>query len=114
MHRPTVFLVLLLAGAATAGAAEKKLPKLNLDAQPTPAYQDLPGVKTPEEMEAARADGFTCTTTLSTHRQDGSEGFDRSLPERVYRCEKNGIVLESRDPPARGVWMPGINPPDAR
>jgi len=69
-------------------------------------------VKTPEEVEAARADGFTCTTTLSTQRQDGVEGFDRSLPERVYRCEKNGIVLESRNPPARGVWMPGINPPD--
>jgi len=112
MPRLSLVLALLFAGIAAAGAAEKKLPKLNLDTQPAPAYQDLPGVKTPEEVEAARADGFTCTTTLSTQRQDGVEGFDRTLPERVYRCEKNGIVLESRNPPARGAWMPGINPPD--
>lgn len=114
MRQLLLVLPLLLAGIAAVGAAEKKLPKLNLNAQPEPAYQNLPGVKTPEEIEAARADGFTCTTSLSTRRQDDAEGFERSLPERVYRCEKNGIVLESRNPPARGVWMPGINPPDAR
>lgn len=116
MHALPLAILAFLAGLAAATAAERKLPKLNLDMPPLPAYRDLPGVKTPEEIEAERSnDGFRCTTTLRTRRIDNSKGgFSRSLPERVWLCEKNGLAVESRNPPSRGAWLPGINPPDAR
>lgn len=111
--------LLLLLGSVATHAEEKKVPRLDLKKLPGPekgmAYEDLPGVMTPEELEASRADGFKCTTVLRRYRRDNTDGgFRYSLPERVYQCEKNGVVFESSSPPARGAWLPGINPPDDR
>ncbi|MCX8995697.1 hypothetical protein NOF55_01085 [Rhizobiaceae bacterium BDR2-2] len=119
MNLRPLMIVLAACIALPAGAAEKNPPKLKFDTilpeVRLPAYKDLPGVKTPEELEASRADGFTCTTALRSYRNDDPRaGFRRTLPRQVYRCEKNGIVVESRELPARGAWMPGINPSDAR
>lgn len=114
--RSAALIAILLVASTAAEAAEKRQPALNFNMPPQPAYKDLPGVKTPEQIELERSnDGFSCTTALRTTRfSNPGDGFSRSLPERVYRCEKNGVVLESINPPARGAWMPGINPPDAR
>lgn len=111
---PLFLLLLAVPLAGSALAADRQPPALDLKQLPRPAYKDLPGVRTPEELEAMRNDGFTCTTVLRTYRSNSREGFSRTLPERVYRCEKDGLIVESPAPPARGQWMPGVNPPDAR
>lgn len=97
-------------------AAEKPPRKLDFSKpiNPPPVYRDLPGVAPPAPFGAGDDDGFTCTTVLRTYRNDSRRGFSRTLPVRVYRCERNGIVIEQPNPPARGQWMPGINPPDYR
>ena len=107
----------LIALTGQAGAAEKAkpTPKGGIDFSkplgPASDYPDLPGVKKYDPLKADDNDGFTCTTVLRSQRDDDSP-FGRTLSRRVYRCEKNGFVIEREDPPLRGEWLPGINPPD--
>ena len=107
----------LVVTTGSAGAAEKakSKPKGGIDFSkpvgPASDYPDLPGVKKYDPLKADDNDGFTCTTVLRSQRDDDSP-FGRTLSRRVYRCEKNGFVIEREDPPLRGEWLPGINPPD--
>jgi hypothetical protein len=111
----TLAVCVLIALTGQAGAAEKAKPKGGIDFSkplgPASDYPDLPGVKKYDPLKADDNDGFTCTTVLRSQRDDDSP-FGRTLSRRVYRCEKNGFVIEREDPPLRGQWLPGINPPD--
>lgn len=98
----------VLLAAATSDAAEPK-PSKKL-AVPPETFQDLPGVKPQGELQFGSS--YSCDTVIREVRSRNEFGFhDDGMPVRVYRCTKDGVVFESRQPPnPSGGWYPGVNP----
>lgn len=97
----------VLFGAAAGHAAETKPPKLVV---PPETFQDLPGVKPQGEMQFGSP--YSCETVTRMVRSRNEIGFrGDGMPVTVYRCTRDGVVYESRQPPnPSGGWYPGVNP----
>lgn len=68
-------------------------------------YKDLPGVKDPlksKAEEAAKDDRCWSEVRMAGERLFGTSG-DRA-PVVVYICERNGVTVESTEPPRRPIW----------
>ncbi|MBV2185924.1 MAG: hypothetical protein KUL88_15440 [Rhizobium sp.] len=103
---PCAVSVVLL--AAVAGhAAETKPPKLVVKPE---TFHDLPGVKPQGDLQFGSP--YSCDTVIREVRSRNEFGrHDDGMPVRVYRCTKDGVVYESRQPPnPSGGWYPGVNP----
>lgn len=98
----------VLLAAATSDAAETKSSKKLV--VPPETFQDLPGVKPQGELQFGSP--YSCETVVRMVRSRNEFGFhDSSMPVRVYRCTRAGVVYESRQPPnPSGGWYPGVNP----
>ncbi len=72
-------------------------------------FTDLPGVK-PQDPQLF-GDGYRCETMTVAPRRINARELRDSLPQTVYRCEKNGIIYQGTQPPTSGRgWYPGVNP----
>ncbi|PWE56077.1 hypothetical protein DEM27_11605 [Metarhizobium album] len=71
-------------------------------------YRDLPGVKEPKNNLGSNSDGFECRTELGERRYYRRDPFYRfGEPGVVYSCNRNGVTVESFEPPSRGGRFPG-------
>lgn len=77
---------------------------------PSGYFEGLPGVTAPGTLN--RAPEYRCTTATRSFRNRDDVGFSDSLPVLVYRCTRDGVTFESRNPPLTGSWYPGVNPRD--
>lgn len=75
---------------------------------PSGYFKDLPGVMAPDMQQ--KAPEYRCTTATRSFRNRDDVGFSDSLPVLVYRCTRDGVTFESRNPPLTGSWYPGVNP----
>jgi hypothetical protein len=66
-------------------------------------FDNLPGVIDPKDKPQPQ---LNCTTSLRDGRDDAGVRSWRSGPvvERVYRCEENGVTVESLEPPRLYDW----------
>lgn len=70
-------------------------------------YRDLPGVKEPKTT-FTDDDGFECRTEIGERRYYRRDPFYRfGEPGVVYSCNRNGVTVESFEPPSRGGRFPG-------
>ncbi len=77
---------------------------------PSGYFKDLPGVTA---LDASRKEPeYRCTTATRRFRNRDDVGFSDTLPVLVYRCTRDGVTFESRNPPLTGSWYPGVNPRD--
>lgn len=85
-------LILVLMTAAPAMAVADDYP-----------FANLPGVVDPKDKPQP---SLNCTTALRDVHDDVGVRSWRSGPvvERVYRCEENGVTVESREPPRLYDW----------
>lgn len=86
------FLIVALLTAAPVMAAAGDYP-----------FANLPGVVDPRDKPRP---SLNCTTALRDVRDPTGMRSWRSGPlvERIYRCEENGVTVESRDPPRLYDW----------
>lgn len=99
IRKAVAMVVLLAAGPALAqdfssGALDKAFP-----------YKDLPGVRSSDDA-AGKDDQAKCTQEVRLQSALRRNDFDEGRPGIVYRCEKDGIVVESPRPPLRKYWNP--------
>lgn len=103
-HVLVVFIA--LAGFATAASAQDFSARALEQAFP---YKDLPGVRpskgVDEKIEAPNCTQEVRLQNAMRRNADGERG-----PAIVYRCEKDGLFIESARPPLSKYW----NPLDAR
>ena len=95
----------------TASAADGlRLPK-TLEKSSGNSYADLPGVRPMPPGGFSSDSGYDChTTTRFVDRgRDSPFGSSSGVPVEIYRCTRDGVVFEGRNPPSRG-WYPGVNP----
>lgn len=88
--------------APSALADEKRL------VDPSGYFKDLPGVSAPDVLD--KPPEYRCTTATRSFRNRDDVGFSDSLPVLIYRCTRDGVTFESRNPPLTGKWYPGVNP----
>lgn len=69
-------------------------------------YKDLPGVEDPQDKQAEAGDPPECSKEVVFRNQRGRDGLISDDTGIVYRCEQNGIVVESTRPPIRRNWNP--------
>ena len=73
-------------------------------------YRDLPGVKEPKNNLGSNNDGFECRTEIGERRYYRRDPFYRFGDAGVvYSCNRNGVTVESFEPPSRGGQFPGQN-----
>jgi hypothetical protein len=73
------------------------------------SFTDLPGVK-PQDPQLF-GDGYRCETMMVAPRRINARDIRDSLPQTVYRCEKDGVIYQGTQPPSSGRgWYPGVNP----
>lgn len=92
----------LLALISAAAEAQDFSPEAIEKANP---YKDLPGVKDPAKSkaeDAAGADRCWTEIRMAGERMFGARG-DRA-PVLVYICERNGVTVESTEPPRKPAW----------
>lgn len=68
-------------------------------------YKDLPGVQSPEKAKEPE-DPARCTQEVRMRSALRRDLYASDSPGMVYRCEKDGIVIESARPPLRKYWNP--------
>ncbi len=68
-------------------------------------YKDLPGVR-PSDAEGPKKEEPTCTQEVRLQNAMRRDSFGDPGPGMVYRCEKDGITVESARPPLRKYWNP--------
>lgn len=82
----------------SAGALNKAFP-----------YKDLPGVRQDPGPDGT-VDAPNCTQEVRLQNGMRRNADGERAPTIIYRCEKDGLVIESPRPPVRKYW----NPLDAR
>lgn len=68
-------------------------------------YKDLPGVQDPEKIKPPE-DEAECSQELVLRNFGRRHGLTPDETAILYRCEKNGIVIESARPPRGQNWNP--------
>ncbi len=68
-------------------------------------YKDLPGVR-PSDASKDEDDAMNCTQEVRLQNAMRRNADGEPGPGIVYRCEKDGIVVESARPPLRKHWNP--------
>ncbi len=94
-----------------ASAAEGlRLPK-TFERSGDATYSDLPGVRPMAPGEFSSDSNYECHTVTRFVDRGRDSPFRSSsgVPVVVYRCTRDGMVFEGRNPPSRG-WYPGVNP----
>lgn len=94
--------VLVLAGAPVAGRSQDFSPDGMAKAYP---YKDLPGVEDPT-VKNEPEEKLDCSKEFRPRGLRNSRDFDLDAPGLVYRCEKDGIIIESAEPPLSRHWNP--------
>lgn len=95
----------------TASAADKfRLPN-TFEKSGGGSYSDLPGVRPMPPGGFSSDSGYDChTTTRFVDRgRDSPLRSGDGVPVVIYRCSKDGMIFEGRNPPSKG-WYPGVNP----
>lgn len=68
-------------------------------------YKDLPGVRSSDAGDGKK-DEVNCTQEVRLQNALRSNSLGERGPGMVYRCEKDGITVESPRPPLRKYWNP--------
>lgn len=68
-------------------------------------YKDLPGVK-PSDRDREEGRSTNCTQELRQRHLGRMRDFGPATGGIVYRCEDNGVIIESERPPLRKYWNP--------
>lgn len=68
-------------------------------------YKDLPGVQA-ADADKGSDEGVTCTQEMRLQNALRPNSLGQKGAGIVYRCEKDGIVVESPRPPLRKYWNP--------
>lgn len=68
-------------------------------------FKDLPGVQS-SDADGGKKDEVTCTQEVRLQNALRTNSLGEKGPGMVYRCEKDGITVESPRPPLRKYWNP--------
>lgn len=106
--RPAFYAMIL---ALSALLAPVKAQDFSEDAvQKASPYKDLPGVEDSNNKQATADDPPQCSRQIVFRDQTSRDGRMFDDNGIVYRCEKNGIVVESTRPPILRNWNPLAEP----
>lgn len=68
-------------------------------------YKDLPGVQNPQQVKPSQDDA-ECSQEIELRSLSHRERRLQPDTAIIYRCERNGIVIESARPPLTRNWNP--------
>ncbi|MGG7519180.1 hypothetical protein ACQ3G6_14955 [Allorhizobium undicola] len=121
MQKTILTLTVLLLGAGmplAASATDAATPKVKSWAVPSTPYQDLPGVRSQDEVNRQKLrSSYNCSSETQLMQGRGTRDFHylgSGMPRTVYSCTtEDGVTFSgTATPNVTGEWIPGINPRD--